>query len=113
MVAREKSAEFFPNVVKFLYGNIYVFTHETLTTSGKVICVQFCPLLVHLTIRLFTVDGVDTNACVSRTFHVQGWSVEKIVGELHVFRNAVRKIVLSSETDFSYERADTVATGSW
>jgi len=35
---------------------------------------------------------------------VQGWSVKKIVRELHVSRNTVRKILRSDETDFSYER---------
>lgn len=48
---------------------------------------------------------VDTIARVRRAFHIQGRSVKKIVGELHVSRNSVRKILRSGETDFSYERA--------
>ncbi|MGO7449645.1 IS21 family transposase [Rhizobium ruizarguesonis] len=47
---------------------------------------------------------VDTIARVRRAFHVQGWSVKKIVRELHVSRNTVRKILRSDETDFAYER---------
>lgn len=47
---------------------------------------------------------VDTIARVRRAFHIQGWSVKKIVRELHVSRNTVRKILRSGETDFSYER---------
>ncbi|PTE16863.1 hypothetical protein C5F48_24305, partial [Cereibacter changlensis JA139] len=47
---------------------------------------------------------VDTIGRVRRAFFVQGWSVKKIVRELHVSRNAVRKILRSDETDFSYER---------
>src|SRR6478736_8642060 len=47
---------------------------------------------------------VDTIARVRRAFHVQGWSVKKIVRELHVSRNTVRKILRSDETDFTYER---------
>jgi len=47
---------------------------------------------------------VDTIARVRRAFHVQGWSVKRIVRELHVSRNTVRKILRSGETDFSYER---------
>lgn len=47
---------------------------------------------------------VDTIARVRRAFRVQGWSVKKIVRELHVSRNTVRKILRSDETDFSYER---------
>jgi orotate phosphoribosyltransferase-like protein len=46
---------------------------------------------------------VDTIARVRRAFHVQGWSVKRIVRELHVSRNTVRKILRSDETDFSYE----------
>ncbi|MGG6898587.1 helix-turn-helix domain-containing protein, partial [Rhizobium sp. BR 315] len=42
---------------------------------------------------------VDTIARVRRAFHVQGWSVKKIVRELHVSRNTVRKILRSDETD--------------
>ena len=42
---------------------------------------------------------VDTIARVRR-----GWSVKKIVRELHVSRNTVRKILRTDETDFSYER---------
>ncbi|MCP2137534.1 plasmid maintenance system antidote protein VapI [Rhizobium sp. SLBN-94] len=30
------------------------------------------------------------------TFHVQGWSVKRIVRELHVSRSTVRKILRSS-----------------
>nr|WP_250808857.1 helix-turn-helix domain-containing protein [Neorhizobium tomejilense] len=33
---------------------------------------------------------VDTIVRVRRAFHVQGWSVKKIVRELHVSRNTVR-----------------------
>ena len=47
---------------------------------------------------------VDTIARVRRAFHIQGWSVKKIVRGLHVLRNTVRKILRSGETDFSYER---------
>ena len=47
---------------------------------------------------------MDTIARVRRAFHVQGWSVKRIVRELHVSRNTVRKILRSDETDFSYER---------
>ena len=47
---------------------------------------------------------VDTIARVRRAFHVQGWSVKKIVRELHVSRNTVRRILRSDETDFAYER---------
>jgi hypothetical protein len=47
---------------------------------------------------------VDTIARVRRAFYVQGWSVKKIVRELHVSRNTVRKILRTDETDFSYER---------
>lgn len=47
---------------------------------------------------------MDTIARVRRAYHVQGWSVKKIVRELHVSRNTVRKILRSDETDFTYER---------
>jgi transposase len=47
---------------------------------------------------------VDTIARVRRAFYVQGWSVKRIVRELHVSRNTVRKILRSDETEFSYER---------
>lgn len=47
---------------------------------------------------------VDTIARVRRAFHVQSWSVNRIVRELHVSRNTVRKILRSDETEFSYER---------
>ncbi len=47
---------------------------------------------------------VDTIARVRRAFYFQGWSVKKIVRELHVSRNTVRKILRTDETDFSYER---------
>lgn len=47
---------------------------------------------------------VDTIARVRRAFYVHGWSVKKIVRELHVSRNTVRKILRSDETEFSYER---------
>ena len=47
---------------------------------------------------------MDTIARVRRAFHVQGWSVKKIVRELHVSRNTVRKILRTDETDFGYER---------
>jgi hypothetical protein len=58
---------------------------------------------------------VDTIARVRRAFHVQGWSVKKIVWELHVSRNTVRKILRSNETDFSYkrERQPLPKTGAW
>ncbi len=58
---------------------------------------------------------VDTIARVRRAFHVQGWSVKKIVRELHVSRNTVRKILRSEETDFSYERErqPLPKTGAW
>jgi hypothetical protein len=47
---------------------------------------------------------VDTIARVRRAFYVQGWSVKRIVRELHVSRITVRKILRSDETEFSYER---------
>ena len=47
---------------------------------------------------------VDTIARVRRAYYVQKWSVKKIVRELHVSRNTVRKILRTDETDFSYER---------
>ena len=47
---------------------------------------------------------VDTIARVRRAFHIQNWSMKKIVRELHVSRNTVRKILRTDETDFSYER---------
>lgn len=47
---------------------------------------------------------VDTIARVRPAFHTQGWSLKKIVRELHVSRNTVRKILRSDETDFAYER---------
>ena len=47
---------------------------------------------------------MDTIARVRRAFYVQGWSVKRIVRELHVSRNTVRKILRSDETEFSYER---------
>ena len=47
---------------------------------------------------------MDTIARVRRAFYVQGWSLKKIVRELHVSRNTVRKILRSDETDFTYER---------
>lgn len=48
---------------------------------------------------------VDTIARVRRAFHVQGWSIKKIVRELQVSRNNVQNILRSDETDFSYERS--------
>nr|WP_280141871.1 helix-turn-helix domain-containing protein [Mesorhizobium sp. YR577] len=45
-------------------------------------------------------DGPPDCLCPS----VEGWSVKKIVQELHVSRNTVRKILRSDETDFTYER---------
>ena len=58
---------------------------------------------------------MDTIARVRRAFHVQGWSVKRIVRELHVSRNTVRKILRSNETDFSYERErqPLPKTGRW
>ena len=47
---------------------------------------------------------MDTIARVRRAFHVQNWSMKKIVRELHLSRNTVRKILRSDDTDFSYER---------
>ena len=47
---------------------------------------------------------MDTIARVRRAFHLQGWSVRKLVRELHVSRNTVWKILRSDETDFAYER---------
>lgn len=44
---------------------------------------------------------VDTIARVRRAFYVQGWSVKKIVRELNLSRNTVRKILRTDETDFS------------
>lgn len=48
--------------------------------------------------------GVDTIARVRRAFYVQGWSMKRIVRDLHVSRNTVRRILQTDETDFSYER---------
>lgn len=48
--------------------------------------------------------GVDTIARVRRAYFVQGKSIKQIERELHVARNAVRKIIRSGETSFSYER---------
>lgn len=58
---------------------------------------------------------MDTIARVRRAFHVQGWSMKKIARELHVFRNTVRKILRTDETDFSYERErqPLPKTGVW
>ena len=58
---------------------------------------------------------VDTIARVRRAFHIQGWSVKKIVRELHVSRNTVRKILRSGETDASYEseRQPMPRIGPW
>ena len=47
---------------------------------------------------------VDTIARVRRAFYVLGWSMKKIVRDLHVSRNTVRKILRTDETDLSYER---------
>lgn len=47
---------------------------------------------------------MDTIARVRRAFYVQGWSLKKIVRDLHVSRNTVRKILRSDETNFTYER---------
>lgn len=47
---------------------------------------------------------VDMIARVRRAHYVQKWSVKEIVRELHVSQNAVRKILRTDETDFSYER---------
>jgi transposase len=49
---------------------------------------------------------VDTISKVRLAFHVEGWSMKKISRELNVSRNTVRKIVRSSETDFTYERTN-------
>ena len=46
---------------------------------------------------------MDTIARVRRAFHIQGWSLKKIVRELHVSRNTVRKILRTDDTDFTYE----------
>lgn len=37
-------------------------------------------------------------------FFVRGKSIKQIVGELHVSRNTVRKVLRGGETEFSYER---------
>ena len=47
---------------------------------------------------------MDTIARVRRAFYVQGWSLKKIVRDLHVSRNTVRQILRSDETDSTYER---------
>ena len=67
------------------------------------------PLTFCRTVRCEAADGgemkrVDTIARVRRAYYVQKWSVKKIVRELHVSRNTVRKILRTDETDFSYER---------
>lgn len=58
---------------------------------------------------------VDTIARVRRAFHVQGWSVKRIVREMNVSRNTVRRIPRADETDFSYERErqPLPKTGQW
>lgn len=58
---------------------------------------------------------VDTIARVRRAYYVQMWSMKKIVRELHVSRNTVRKILRSGETAFSYERErqPTPRIGPW
>lgn len=61
-----------------------------------------------LLLKLIRTEGelkrVGTIARVRRAFYVQGWSLKKIVRDLHVSRNTVRKILRSDETDFTYER---------
>jgi hypothetical protein len=47
---------------------------------------------------------VETLARVRRAFHIQGWSVKKIVRDLYVSCNTVHTILRCGETDFSYER---------
>jgi orotate phosphoribosyltransferase-like protein len=47
---------------------------------------------------------VDTIARVRWAFHLQVWSAKKIVRELNVSRNTVRKILPTNKTDFSYVR---------
>jgi orotate phosphoribosyltransferase-like protein len=44
---------------------------------------------------------VDTIAQVRPAFHVQGWSMKRIVRDLHVSRDTVRKILRSDETGFT------------
>ena len=39
-----------------------------------------------------------------RAHYVQGWSLKRIVRELHVSGNTARKILQSDETDFTCER---------
>ncbi len=58
---------------------------------------------------------VDTIARVRRAFYVQGWSMRRIVRDLHVSRNTVRKILRCDETGFSYERErqPMPRIGSW
>ena len=45
---------------------------------------------------------VDTIARVRRAFYGLGWSMKKIMRELHVCRNTARKILRTDKTDFSY-----------
>ncbi len=58
---------------------------------------------------------MDTIARVRRAYRVQGWSMNRIVRELHVSRNTVRKILRSEATDFTYsrERQPMPRIGPW
>ena len=47
---------------------------------------------------------MDTIARVRRAYHVQGWSMKNIARDMHVSRNAVRKILRLDENDFSFDR---------
>ncbi len=47
-----------------------------------------------------------TIARVCQPSVLQGWSVKRIVRELHVSRNTERKILRSDETDFTYKRGN-------
>lgn len=48
--------------------------------------------------------GADTIARIGREFFIRSRSIEKIVRDLHVSRNTVRKVVRTGRTAFAYER---------
>lgn len=75
-------------------------------TPGALTCppLIFCQAFVAGQQTEGELKRADPIARVRRVFHVQGWSVNKIVRELHVSRNTVRNILRTDETDFSRER---------
>jgi hypothetical protein len=48
--------------------------------------------------------GADAIARIGREFSIRRETIKKIVRELHVSRNKVRKVLCSSATSFEYER---------